>query len=237
MKAYTYYEDVKFKDQDELIDLWKRSWERQGFEIIILDRSHAESHPYYEKFVKSLREIHLDIMNKPLDPYGLSCYLRWLAYATQPEEAFYVSDYDVININFKPIKPDDKLHFLDCDCPCIASGTPKQFEALCHMFVDLSKSRMNDLKGVPEMVYHDQNFLNLNFIPKNCQQALELREQYNIKLTRERNHFLTATISNEMKNFQLMHFSHTCCKKYNSQNGLTDRTKITKQACKEYLDL
>ena len=238
MKIYTYYENINFKDQDELVDLWKRSWERQGFETVILDRSHAESHPYYEEFVKDLKEIHLEIMNKPLHNYGLSCYLRWLAYATQPEEKFYVSDYDVINNSFKPIEPDDKLHFMDSTCPCIASGTAKQFEALCHMFVDLSKSRMNSLKGVPVQWYHDQEFMTYNFDASLCPQALELIEKYDIKITRERNEFFTPTISNEMKNFQLIHFSHRCCLRYDpSMNSHESRTRITKQVCREYLDL
>ena len=38
----------------------------------------------------------------------MSCWHRWLAYAAQAEEKFYVSDYDAININFPITKPSDK---------------------------------------------------------------------------------------------------------------------------------
>jgi hypothetical protein len=51
MKVYTYYEDINFKHQNRLLDLWKNSWEKHGFEAIVLTRGNAENHPFYIEFV------------------------------------------------------------------------------------------------------------------------------------------------------------------------------------------
>jgi len=186
MKIYTYYEDINFQDQDRLLALWKASWERQGFEAIILNRLDAESHPYYNVFVSELERLHIEVMQKPLSKYGLSCYLRWLSYASQSEEKFYVSDYDVINNKFLIQEPDDQLHFIDGDCPCIASGTPKQFEQLCYSFVEITKERLESIKGNVTPHYHDQEFLRQNMIPRLLPEAEKYLKKYNILMTRDR---------------------------------------------------
>jgi hypothetical protein len=111
----------------------------------------------------------------------MSCWYRWLAYAMQTDEKFYVSDYDAINVNFPITEPNDKLHFMDLDCPFFASGTPKQFENLCKLFVDLGDERFGFLKGNFHGFnwYHDQEFF---LIFKGL-----LSSEYDILLTRNRN--------------------------------------------------
>lgn len=198
MKIYTYYENINFDQQEELIDLWKLGWERNGFEPIVLDRSHAKKHPYYDEFIKKLEDVHLRIVKEPLAAYGLSCYLRWMAYAGQPNEKFYVSDYDVMNNGFKPVEPNKGLHFLHNCCPCLASGTPEQFDKLTHLFVDLSESRMSQIKEQIKQKklkwYHDQEFLN-------C--SLEVL----------RDLFIFSMSNGLWSNSSLVHFSHNHVRK------------------------
>lgn len=58
-----------------------------------------------------------------------------------------MSDYDCINNGFEAKEPFDKLHLMHNDCPCFASGSPEQFEQLCHNFIEISLDRIEKLKN------------------------------------------------------------------------------------------
>ena len=188
MKIYTYYQNINHSYQNELIDLWKISWSRQGYEPIVLNLEDAKKHPYFETLNREMRIIFQEITGKQIGKYGMSCWFRWLAYATQTEEKFYVSDYDAINVNFPIKEPDDKLHFMDGPCPFLASGTPKQFENLCKAFVEVSKKRIEILKQQANH-YHDQNFLIHNYMPNWNDSYEQLRNEHGILMTRDRTKF------------------------------------------------
>jgi hypothetical protein len=185
MKIYTYYKDINASSQNELIDLWKISWSRQGYEPIVLNLEDAKKHPYFEVLNTEMHRIFNEITGRVICDYGMSCWLRWLAYATQSDEKFYVSDYDAININFPITEPNDKLHLMDCACPFFASGTPTQFENLCKSFVEISNERIEILKQQANH-YHDQNFFTHNFMSTLNDSAEDLINQHNILMTRNR---------------------------------------------------
>ena len=187
MKIYTYYQNINHSSQNKLIDLWKISWSRQGYEPIVLNLQDAKRHSYFETLNTEMRRIFTEITNKEIAEYGMSCWFRWLAYATQNEEKFYVSDYDAINVNFPIKEPNEKLHLMDSDCPCLASGTPKQFENLCKAFVEVSNERLEILKNQANH-YHDQEFFQYNFMNHN-ESYVKLRNHYNILMTRNRDEF------------------------------------------------
>ena len=204
MKIYTYYQEINFSSQNELIDLWKVSWSRQGYEPIVLNLDDSKKHPYFETLNSEMRRICKAITNKEISSYGMSCWLRWLAYATQTEEKFYVSDYDAINVNFPITEPNDKLHLMDHACPFLASGTPKLFEALCKAFVEVSNERIEVLKRHTKH-YHDQEFFQYNFTRKFNESAEGLMHKYNILMTRDRTKFGGPDIN---VNSLVYHVSH-----------------------------
>ena len=185
MKIYTYYQDINHSSQNELIDLWKISWSRQGYEPIVLNLEDAKKHSYFETLNTEMCRIFKEITNKEIGDYGMSCWFRWLAYATQEDEKFYVSDYDAINVNFHIEEPEDKLHLMDYACPFLASGTPKQFENLCKAFVEVSNERIDILKSQADH-YHDQEFFQYNFMPQKNDSAEGLRNEHDILMTRNR---------------------------------------------------
>ena len=165
MKIYTYYQPIdRFLYQDQLIALWQKSWKKQGFEPIVLSLEDAQKHSFYQTYIQELKNLHLQIQKQQLTEYGLSCYNRWLAYATQEKEPFLVSDYDVINLNLKPesITIIDQIHFMDRWCPCLVSGTPEQFQEFCKDIISLTKSNISKLQTINMHWYHDQEFV-LNF--------------------------------------------------------------------------
>jgi len=185
MKIYTYYQKINQSPQNELIDLWKISWSRQGYEPIVLNLEDAKKHSYFDTLNTEMRRIFKEITGRVISDYGMSCWFRWLAYATQKEENFYVSDYDAINVNFPITEPNEKLHLMDSDCPFLASGTPTQFENLCKAFVKISNERIQILKQQANH-YHDQEFFQYNLTPKYNDSAEELRNKYEILMTRKR---------------------------------------------------
>jgi hypothetical protein len=185
MKIYTYYQNINHSTQNELIDLWKISWSRQGYEPIVLNLEDAKRHSYYETLNSEMRRIFKEITNNEISNYGMSCWFRWLAYATQADEKFYVSDYDAINVNFAITEPKNKLHLMDFGCPFLASGTPMQFENLCKAFVNVSNERIEVLKQKTDH-YHDQEFFQYNFMPHKNEFAEDLRNDHDILMTRNR---------------------------------------------------
>ena len=185
MKIYTYYQNINHGSQNELIDLWKISWSNHGYEPIVLNLQDAKRHSYFDTLNSEMRRIYKEITNKEIGDYGMSCWFRWLAYATQEDEKFYVSDYDAININFPITEPSNQLHLMDNDCPFLASGTPKQFENLCKAFVEVSNQRIDILKQQADH-YHDQEFFQYNFMPQQNDSYEQLRNEHDILMTRNR---------------------------------------------------
>ena len=222
MKIYTYYHDINFSAQNELIDLWKISWSRHGFDPIVLNLEDAKKHPYFETLNREIRRIFKEITGKQIGEYGMSCWFRWLAYSTQSENRFYVSDYDAINLNFPITEPNDKLHLMDFACPFFASGTPIQFENLCKAFVEVSDERIEILKSQANH-YHDQEFFQYNFMPSNKNYE-NYRNQYSILMTRNRfeigggyNPITHKVLAGQRigglttENYKVIHVSHQNC--------------------------
>lgn len=233
MKIYTYHQDINFPTQQELIDLWKVSWSRQGYEPIVLNLEDAKKHYYFNTLNSEMRRIFKEITNKEIEEYGMSCWFRWLAYSTQSEEKFYVSDYDAINVNFPITEPNNQLHLMDYACPFLASGTPEQFENLCKMFVEVSNDRIGILKQQANH-YHDQEFFQYNFMPHKNDSAEELRSKYNILMTRSRSHeggvgeqYLPNDENNpDPKTYGVFHVSHSNCYKYKRENPITSSLHV-----------
>ena len=204
MKIYTYYQNLNDPNQDELIDLWKISWSRQGYEPIVLNLEDAKKHSFFETLNSEMRRIFKEITNKEIGDYGMSCWFRWMAYATQADEKFYVSDYDAINASFPITEPIDKLNLLDFPAPFFASGTPIQFENLCKSFVEISKDRIEILKEKTNH-YHDQEFFLFNYDEQHNDNFNHLLTSCDLKITKDRTKFGGADIN---VNSLVYHVSH-----------------------------
>jgi len=207
IKIFTYYDNINFQKQDELIELWKESWERKGFDVTVLTPAHALKSSFYNEFVNGIKYIHIAITGKEISKYGLSCYLRWLAYSTQNvAESFFASDYDVINKDFTPQDVTslnyDRLSFLDGNCPCLAYGTTEQYLMFCKDIVNISLTNKETLKlnykDVQHGCYHDQEYLSLN----------SEREKYNI--CRDLHKYVTLYIKEDVSshNAKTLHVAH-----------------------------
>jgi len=165
MKICTYYEETHFEQQKPLLELWGMSWERNGYEPIVLSRRNAESHPLFPEFLNTILGAHLKITGKPLNKYGVACWIRWLAYATQNEEGFYMSDYDVFNpgVKLSSGTPKGDLVFLDWHVPCFVYGTPSGARKFCEAVMSSVQREENRFKILFEQHkwrhFHDQEFV------------------------------------------------------------------------------
>lgn len=218
MKILTYHQNIdNFPYQDKLLSFWDESWKSKGFLPIILTENDAKKSDFYEEFVSKIQKLNKLITKKPIGEYDLSCWLRWLAYSTQPEEKLYVSDYDVINHNFYPKEPEDILHLMDNNCPCFVSGKPSQFFNLCKKFINITNENLDKFTKIYQEFkfkfkrLHDQNFFIIYFTIQKIDK--------DIKLSKDRN-FLSTPAQEKFWEKPLVHYSHHACTQFCKKNNL-----------------
>jgi hypothetical protein len=63
------------KDNREMLDIWKESWEKQGWNTKILTEKDAEMHPHYNETTAALSNLP-SVYSRG---FARACYLRWVA--------------------------------------------------------------------------------------------------------------------------------------------------------------
>lgn len=224
MKILTFYSELSHPLQKKCINFWYKSWKEKNFTPALITPEHpytkglAESHPYYSEFVKSINEIHQEIMEVPCRPYGMACYLRWLAYDMYLEkrkcdDLVFVSDYDVLNVNFDVNEAEqwlkgheNNLHFYHGCTPCLASGKLGLFTEFAKKIVSVSQENIELLKYTIGPHYNDQEFIenNRSDLFKDDKFSMETGHHYNR---------LVFDFSGTSEDFskKTIHFSHAFC--------------------------
>lgn len=166
MKIYTYYENVGFDLQEEMIKIWKQSWLNNGFEPIVLNRKDAESSTLYQKYYEFIQRIHKNISGKtlPENGYWLAAQLAIVAFTTiDKKKPSYISDYDVINKNFQYKDNSVKLHWRDECCSCFASGNGEGWVRYVDFLLSEEKTItdwcLKEKERTKRTKYGDQDFL------------------------------------------------------------------------------
>jgi hypothetical protein len=166
MKIYTYYENVGFNLQEEMIKIWKQSWLNNGFEPIVLNRKDAESSSLYQKYYEFIQRIHKNISGKilPENSYFLAAQLAIVAFTTiDKKQPAYISDYDVINKNFQDKDKSVKLHWRDECCSCFASGNGEGWIRYVDFLLSEEKTItdwcLKEKERTKRTEYGDQDFL------------------------------------------------------------------------------
>lgn len=144
MRVYCYYVPIPLyteESQRKLIDVWARSWSKQGWEPIVLNEGDAKLHPNYSKFKRHVWNLPTEYGHE----YEGQCFLRWLAMAAQETDGGggVLTDFDVINYGLKPapVNPEE-MYFL-CDYEPhntismgVVIGAREHYEFFCRLFAD-----------------------------------------------------------------------------------------------------
>jgi len=128
--VYTYYEEINM-NRGWMLDYWKKSWQKNGWETVILNENNAKKHPKYKQVLNKINT--MPTVNTR--EYENACYLRWVAMACI---GGLMTDIDVININYKPTF----FEYYELECyeygrvPCMVSGSKKEYERVIQWILD-----------------------------------------------------------------------------------------------------
>lgn len=156
MKIFTYCQfvnptQIPCSGEIRLMNLWRDSWSKIGFEPVVLNEYYARGHAFFADYDKVISA--LPSVNPP--GYDRACFLRWLAMANAPlvdtRELFLMSDYDVMGYHPEPFlfygtriakakPPATKLVFFEKYCPSLVLGHRATFAAQAQRFYDFGKS-------------------------------------------------------------------------------------------------
>lgn len=168
--VFTYFMPVPglydINSQYKLIDVWRRSWKKAGWNPIVLDESTTRRHPRYEFFKSRYWALPTEYGHD----YCGACFFRWLAVAVAG--GGMLADYDVINYGFEPRKPGDKMRLYCEPLPRpvfmgAVLGTAQQFETMAQIFADWGPDEFDwnkNAKPAPMMHCDDLSMLIRMFI-------------------------------------------------------------------------
>jgi len=123
--------------QWELIKLWEKSWQAQGWETCILQEHHAREHPRFYFFNEMFRSK----VSAFGEEFNTACFMRWFAayvVGSTENKPLMLCDYDVCNYYFPPREPKSGKMEIICDGPKIflgtVLGTPQHFLDMAELF-------------------------------------------------------------------------------------------------------
>lgn len=152
MKVITYYVPVPglWSDQSQqlLINLWRESWAKHGWEPVIVGPHNIAHHPRYKFFEE---QFHAKPSEYPIT-YTSACFIRWFAahvIGAMDGRPVMLCDYDVINYGFEPREPEPGKMEVICDEPpaSVFMGTvlghPQHFLDMSELFVSWTADQLD----------------------------------------------------------------------------------------------
>lgn len=125
-KIYAYYEAIQILPQAEefsCANYWKQSWEKNGWECVMLNKSHASASSCHQKLIQKLVKMSFAL---PMElqhkfPMIVARFSRWSA--LHAAGGGWMSDYDVVNLSLTPEIANQSEKTLN-----LVTGEP------CHLF-------------------------------------------------------------------------------------------------------
>ena len=162
-KVYTYYEAVSTIDADEQrqqIEVCRQSWQKHGWELVVIGEKQAKQHPWFELYSLGIRAV--PTVNAA--EYEYSCFLRWLAMAAIG--GGLMIDYDVMNMGVTDLsffQQHSLLTIYQGHVPCVVYGTAEQYLEVCRRFFLFAVNRMHigthrDRPHASDMVFLQSGF-------------------------------------------------------------------------------
>lgn len=124
-------------DEEKLIQLWRDSWGKYGWDAVVLTEEDAKTHPRYQFFNEHFRA-------KPTEygsEYTTACFMRWLCashYAALRGGYVMLTDSDVINYGLEPMEVIPGQMRILCDEPPASVFMGTVFGSAQH-FLDMAE--------------------------------------------------------------------------------------------------
>lgn len=157
--VYTYYMPVPGiwggeSSQLALIEVWKRSWKKAGWNPIVLDVTWVQDHPKYSYFKEKFW-----YENQHSYEFNQACFFRWFAAAVAG--GGMLTDFDVINYGFTPRNAIQDRMILFCDEPPqgiflgAVLGSQNHFEKMIDIFANWVIGPNEEGWATQRYVYND----------------------------------------------------------------------------------
>jgi hypothetical protein len=137
---YTYYEPLRIgRDytEEDLIKICAKSWEKNGWKLVVLNYEIAKSHYFYSAYSEIVKQL------PSVNPksYDYHCYMRWLAMSNIG--GGIMIDYDVVNLSLTDdsIFQQKIITGFQGHVPCVVSGTAEQYLEVCKTFCQLRDNK------------------------------------------------------------------------------------------------
>lgn len=160
-KVYTYFSPVPTKEgqleQRKLIELWKRTWQSNGWFTHVLTEDDARKHPEFDRISTEFSKI--PTKNPPY--YEMACWNRWLAMACA---GGLMTDYDVMNLGLRDLSdfgvktipcPGGEFPIILCSnnpVPCAVIATGDQYEKAIEAFLGCTTEIQNGTSHLSDMI-------------------------------------------------------------------------------------
>jgi len=155
-KIYAYYQSIPLSNQNEefaCANWWKHSWENNGWQNTMLNRSHAQASPLYNKLTQKLMNTAHGLPPELATRFDwiIARYIRWCA--LHAAGGGWMSDYDVVNKGFNPEmaeehEKDGTLHINDNEPAYVFYATQEHCANAIKKFI--AEQLIDDGKVLPE---------------------------------------------------------------------------------------
>ena len=137
-KIYAFYQSIPAWPQSEEFaraNLWKQSWQKAGWECVMLNSSHAKGTNQQIKLGRKMAE---DPTFRLTNQKLVARFMRWCALMSAG--GGWMSDYDVLNIGFTPkdaeaLEKENQLHLLLDRPSCVFYATKNMCANVIQMFL------------------------------------------------------------------------------------------------------
>lgn len=133
-------------EQHKLLELWRKTWEANGWTCKVLTIEDAQRHSRFAEFEAGFKKLPM----KNHWQYEGACFLRWVAMAANG--GGLMTDYDVMNNDCVPmVSPNDgKIRLFCGHVPCMVFGSANEYENCAVAFIQQNaQSDMHFYKDRP----------------------------------------------------------------------------------------
>lgn len=127
----TYHETLHNPDNEQLLILWRKTWESFGHPVFVLTREDALEHELYVDMLQKAEE--LPTVNQK--NFEVMCFIRWCAVAMFEQRCAFL-DFDVFPCEAFTLVEIPTSGLIGYGVPGFVVGDPCDFEKVIHLLLE-----------------------------------------------------------------------------------------------------